>query len=117
MKTNIFLAVLLTATTVMLSCKSKDDAKSSSCNIESFKVGNDTWEISGTNITHLYPKGTTQTPLTPVITVSDKATVSPASGVEQQDFFTASGVRYTVTAEDGSTQKVYTAKATVSTQQ
>ena len=90
-------------------------AKSAVCNIESFKVGTDTWQISGTSITFQYPKGTTPGSLTPTITVSDKASVNPASGAAQSDFFTANGVTYTVTAEDGTTKKTYTAKATVAT--
>ncbi|GAB3777034.1 hypothetical protein GCM10028818_23540 [Spirosoma horti] len=53
--------------------------------------------------------GTDVTKLVPTITLSDKATVSPATGVAQ-DFSKA--VTYTVTAEDGSTQ-AYTANVTV----
>ena len=45
--------------------------------------------------------GTDATKLVPTITVSDKATISPASRVAQ-DF--SKDVSYTVTAEDGSTQ-------------
>ncbi|QMW01734.1 PQQ-binding-like beta-propeller repeat protein [Spirosoma foliorum] len=45
------------------------------------------------------------TKLVPTITVSDKATVSPASGVAQ-DF--SKVVTYTITAEDGSTQAYLT---------
>ncbi len=47
------------------------------------------------------PAGTDATKLVPTITLSDKATVSPASAVVQN--FT-NPVTYTVTAEDGSTQ-------------
>ena len=50
------------------------------------------------------PEGTNVTALVPIITVSDKAMVNPASGVPQN--FTTSKT-YTVTAEDG-TQAVYT---------
>ena len=53
--------------------------------------------------------GTDVTKLVPTITLSDKATVSPATGAAQ-DFSKA--VTYTVTAEDGSTQ-AYTATVTV----
>ena len=45
----------------------------------------------------------------PTILVSDKATISPASGVKQ-DFINP--IKYTVTAEDGST-KVYTAQVLI----
>jgi len=48
------------------------------------------------------PAGTNVTTLSPVITISDGAQVSPVSGVAQN--FT-NPVVYTVTAEDGSTQK------------
>ncbi len=89
-------------------------AKSNACDITSFKVGNDAWQISGTNITFVYPKGTTEGNLTPSIITSEKATVKPESNVAQ-NFFTTTGVSYTVTAEDGKTTKTYTAKATIST--
>lgn len=55
------------------------------------------------------PSGTDLTELTPTITVSTGATISPASGVEQ-DF--TSPVEYTVTASDATTQ-VYTVTLTV----
>ncbi len=57
--------------------------------------------ISGLNITATLPAGTDATKLVPTITLSPKATVSPATGTAQ-DFSKA--VTYTVTAEDGSTQ-------------
>ena len=55
------------------------------------------------------PEGTNVTALAPTITVSDKATVTPASGVAQN--FT-NPVSYTVKAEDGSTES-YTVTVTV----
>ncbi len=55
----------------------------------------------------LLPAGADVAKLVPTITVSEKATVSPASGVAQ-DF--SKVVTYTVTAEDGSTQ-VYSVTA------
>lgn len=55
------------------------------------------------------PGGTDVTALVPTITVSDKATVNPASGV-RQDF--TNPVTYTVTAENG-TQADYTVTVTV----
>jgi hypothetical protein len=57
--------------------------------------------VGDIDIQHIYYK--------PTITVSDKATVSPASG-ERQDFINP--VKYTVTAEDGS-QQVYTAEVAI----
>lgn len=58
------------------------------------------------------PAGTAVTNLTPAITVSTGAAISPQSGAEQ-DF--SSPVTYTVTAEDGSTQD-YTVTVEVETQ-
>lgn len=49
----------------------------------------------------MVPKGTDMTNLAPAVTVSDSATVYPASGTPQD--FTAP-VTYTVTAQDGSSQ-------------
>jgi hypothetical protein len=87
--------------------------KSTACNIESFTVSGTAWTVSGTNITYTYPTETNESqPLTPTITVSAGATVTPASGVAQ-NFFTGAGVAYTVTAEDGTTTKTYVAKATL----
>jgi formylglycine-generating enzyme required for sulfatase activity len=82
------------------------------CDIVSFSVDGEEWDIDGTDITRAYPEGTTATNLTPVITLSPGATVNPPSG-EAQNFFTDEGVAYTVTAEDGQTTKTYTAKATI----
>ncbi|MCA0231130.1 MAG: PQQ-binding-like beta-propeller repeat protein [Bacteroidetes bacterium] len=65
--------------------------------------------VSGTTIAATVPAGTDITKLVPTVTLSDKATVSPASGAVQ-DFSKA--VTYTVTAEDGSTQ-AYTVNVTV----
>ena len=53
-------------------------------------------------ITAFMPTNTDLTKLTPLITISDKAKVSPTSGVAQ-DF--TNSVKYKVTAQDGSTQE------------
>jgi hypothetical protein len=60
----------------------------------------------------MVPYGTSLTNLTPMITVSDDATVSPGSG-QAQDFTLS--VTYTVTAQDGSTEQ-YTVKVTIESQ-
>ena len=110
MKKSFIISALLVALVAgFASCK-KDD-KSKACDIVSFKVGDKTWDVVGTSITAIYPKGTTVSNLTPTIAVSAGAIVSPKSG-EAQNF--SSAVTYTVTAEDGKTQKFYTAQATVS---
>ncbi|GAB3998690.1 hypothetical protein GCM10028807_47050 [Spirosoma daeguense] len=70
-----------------------------------------TIDATAKTISATVASGTDVTKLVPTITVSDKATVSPASGVAQ-DFSKA--VTYTVTAEDGTTQ-AYTASVVVST--
>jgi hypothetical protein len=115
MKCKIFVIAILAIVTVFGGCK-KDKApeKSKACDIVSFKVGDQTWNISGTNITYTYPKGTNVSNLSPTIIVSDKATVNPKSGVAQ-DFSNEKLVTYTVTAEDGKTSKTYNARAVVST--
>ena len=105
--------VLFIAVFAFAACsKNNDNDKSSACDIVAFTTGGESWQISGNNITISFPKGTAEGSLIPVITVSDKATVNPPSGTAQ-NFFTAGGVQYTVTAEDGKTTKTYTAKATV----
>lgn len=60
-----------------------------------------TIDATARTITATLLTGTDVTKLVPTITLSEKATVSPTSGVAQ-DFSKA--VTYTVTAEDGSTQ-------------
>lgn len=79
-------------------------------NIITFDIGVNSGVIVGTNITVTVPYGTNVTSLTPTITVSAGATVSPASGIAK-DF--TSPVTYTVTAEDGTTTKAYTVTVVV----
>jgi hypothetical protein len=116
MKTNYFKMAFvgLFAVVALCSC-SKDeddeDSKSAACEILSFSVNGEEWDISGTNITHSYPAGTEKTSLTPVITLSPGASMSPPSN-RAQDFFTEQGVTYYVVAEDGGTVKTYIARAT-----
>jgi hypothetical protein len=93
-----------------ISCSSPADSGSSGENrVLTFTVSGAETEIAETNsrITIFYPAGTVITGLAPVITVSDKATVSPAS-LAPQDF--TEPVVYTVTAESGAT-RTYTARA------
>lgn len=84
--------------------------KSSEKRVLSFQEGPQNVPIDETTkqITLAVPGFVDLTKLTPTIRVSDKATVSPASGVAQ-DF--SKPVIYIVTAEDGSTA-TYTATAT-----
>ena len=68
--------------------------------ILSFSIDGQAGEIAGNAITLTLPFGTDLKSLTPEITVSAGATVTPESGMAQ-DF--SAPVTYTVTAEDGST--------------
>ena len=97
---------------VLASCSDDDPTpetpvKSGSNMITAFKFAALTPEVVGTvlvsskTITATVLHGTDLTKLVPTVTISDKATVTPASGVAQD--FTAP-VKYTVTAEDGSKQ-------------
>ena len=85
-------------------------AASTACDIIAFSIGDAEGTIDGTNIAVEVPNGTAVTALTPTISVSEGATVSPTSGTEQ-DFTNA--VTYTVTAEDTTTTKEYTVTVTV----
>lgn len=83
--------------------------QSSEAAIQNFKVkiGDEDIDatIDGNNISFIIPDGIESFTFVPTITISEKATISPASGVEQ-DFSTP--VTYTVTSEDGIVTKVYT---------
>jgi hypothetical protein len=106
---NALAALLLGGAMLCAACK-KDEPKSAACDIVSFSVNDDEWNISGTDITRIYPAGTEATILTPAITLSPGASVNPPSGIAQNFF--GYGVTYTVTAEDGVTTKTYVAKVT-----
>lgn len=67
-----------------------------------FSIENVKGIIEGTNITVKMPAGTDVTALAPTIQISEKATVSPASGIAQN--FTKP-VIYTVTSEKGNTEE------------
>lgn len=106
MKTITKFSILIFFLTMTFACK-KDDVvvvpKSSAKEISTFSISGVAGTIDATarTIKASVPAGTDATKLAPTITISDKATVSPASGVSQD--FTKS-VNYTVTAEDGTTQ-------------
>jgi preprotein translocase subunit SecB len=88
-------------------------AVSQACDITDFSIaGQISSDIDGLNVTIVMPYGTNVTALTPTIDISPAASVAPLSGVEQ-DF--SSPVEYTVTAEDGTTQTVYTVTVTNAT--
>ena len=99
----------------LTTCK-KDD-KSKECNIETFTVNDETWNIVGSNITKTYAKGTSVNSLTPVIGVSKGATWTSSPQGPSYDFSDGKTVTFTVKAEDGKATKSYTAKVTVSSGQ
>lgn len=116
MKTPVRLLIsflLIIGLSSVWSCKEKiipsppTPTKSSAKDITKFSfaalspVVDATIDVSAKTIKAEVPIGSDLTKLVPTITVSDKATISPATGVVQ-DFSKA--VTYTVTAEDGTTQ-------------
>jgi YD repeat-containing protein len=99
---------------VMVSCSSDDSdkvAQSSLNSITSFKINfeglseEDVIYDLGNNITISVPFKTDITGLVPNITISEKATISPASG-ESVNFVDGEAIPFTVTAENGD-EKVY----------
>lgn len=85
--------------------------KSSEAVIKSFKVKVGDTDVEATigsdnTITFIVPDNLESLKFVPTIEISDKATISPASGVEQ-DF--ASTLTYTVTSEDGIKSSIYKA--------
>lgn len=111
----ILLFVLLSLSLSFYSCGSDDDdnviPKSSAKSITEFKVNDQvaTIDESAKTVTITFPFGTDITKVQPTIKVSEKATVSPASGAEVN---LTSAITYTVTAEDESKQE-YVVTATV----
>jgi hypothetical protein len=119
MKRNFLMMAVVSLFTVVALCScSKDDdekkneSKNAACEIVSFVVNDTVWNIDGKDITYEYSSGFQETSLTPAITLSPGATVNPPA-TEAQNFFTAQGVTYTVTADDGQATKTYTVHATV----
>lgn len=97
MKNTSISLIIVTILIALSSCQKKSGEKE----ILSFKFVSLNVEasIDDKNIVATVPFGTEVTSLVPVISISDKATVEPDSGVPQ-DF--THPVMYTVTAEDGS---------------
>ena len=91
---------------------SEEEKLSSEASIIGFEIEslNLVGTISGTTITMSVPYGTDISNLSPTITVSEGANLTPASGLAR-DF--TSTVGYTVTAEDGKTTSSYS--VTIST--
>jgi hypothetical protein len=99
-----FFCFLCAAALLFSACESpsnSDPVKNSDAAVLSFTIGETVGAISGTDIALWLPAETGKTGLSPAITLSRGATVSPASG-SPQDF--SDPVAYVVTAEDGSVQ-------------
>ena len=93
------LLICLASISMLVFFYSCDDlGKSSEVEMLTFKIDTIEGTITGVNVTITLPFGTDVTKLAPVITISDLATISPASGTVQ-DF--TNPVEYTITAEDG----------------
>ena len=115
-KLNVIIIFALICSAVLKSCVSENapavvTEKSSECDILEItdSVNSVIWEINGTNITGIYAADWADLSfITPLITVSPKASVNPPSGTEI-DFSDEKDVIYTVTAENGN-EKVYKAK-------
>jgi hypothetical protein len=106
----LFIAVAVT--TVSCSNDDNNEATSSLASINDFKIAiaavdaaSITYDL-GTAITVSVPYGTDLTAVVPTVVVSEKATLSPASGTTVS-FVDGEAKNFTVTAEDGTT-KVYT---------
>ncbi len=109
---NITQILLTTILITLAACQSDDSAElSPKKNITTFSILNVKGTIDTTNktITIELPENTDISSLSPEISISDKASVSPKSG-QAQDF--TNPIIYTVTAEDKSTQK-YTVNVSV----
>ena len=107
-----FTTALFLALSVFLVATPAVAAGSDAALITGFSIGltDGTIDDTAETVAITVPFGTDVTTLTPTITVSTGATVSPASGAATD--FTAP-VNYTVTAEDGTTTKIYAVTVTV----
>lgn len=106
MKYKILILINIVSLMQLIGCK-KDEVLSSDNQIIEFKFSNLNPSVTGTideinrTIKLEVPNGTAITALIPSITVSNKATVNPSSGVSN-DF--TNPVTYTVTAQNGNKQ-------------
>lgn len=100
------LFLIISLFTCLVGCNGFTPTLSDANDIVSFvlpeQTGTATIDVGAHTVAIEVEKGTNLTKLTPIITVSPDATISPPSGMTQ-DF--SSPVTYTVTAEDGSPQE------------
>jgi len=108
MKKNVrfFPGIIFAVITVVLfsCCEDEKIPLSNEKEILSFKI-NGEWGVVNNHTMRadlLLPEGTDISNVTPQITISNKAVITPASGVPQD--FSAGAILYVVTAEDGTTQ-------------
>ena len=103
------LAIALVLGMTVIGCPQDvpEKSRSSAADILTFKIGDVTGTINGTEIQVRVPLSSSfdVEAVRPAITLSNGATVSPATGIAA-DF--SKPVEYTVTAEDGTTKKKYT---------
>ena len=119
MKRRITTLLFTTLLVTLFSCGGSEEEPlpelSTAKNITSFILSNVTPELAGTidqsnhTITFTVPNGLDMSSLVPTVAISEKATVSPASGAKIN---LTNEVIYIVTAEDG-TQQEYTVTANV----
>lgn len=107
MKHSVIIVLFFVACTLMYGCKTEEVLKSTEKKIVSFKLNGISNVVSTSidestrSISFVLPPLTNVSSITPIIDISLKSTINPASGLIQN--FT-NPVVYTVTAEDGTTQ-------------
>jgi len=116
MKNSFILSILVLSLVAFSACDLEPEKpKSDKCEIITFTESGKIWSINNNagTISAAYLKSEKDrlANAAPQITVSPGATVNPKSG-DVVNLSDGSEVEYTVTAEDGKTQKVYKAKAT-----
>ena len=95
---------------LLLSCSKDEPKKSKEAKIISWKFGDKTATIKGTDISFSYPFGTDITKLTATVEISAKASINPDPKTIK-DY--TSPKEFTVTAEDGTTKQTYKVMVTV----
>ena len=109
LKSLVVVAALFAVSATMTSCEKESNSKQILGFGFTTPAAVGVIDEAGKTVKVAVPEGTDITALSPIISVSEKATVSPASGVVTN--FT-NPVQYTVTAEDGSTA-AYTVTVTI----
>lgn len=107
----------LTAFTVftLISCSKDDDSSviiSNDSEIITFKINDVEGTITGTDIAITLPHGTAPNNLSAVATISENASIDP-NPATNADYSVPK--EFTVTSEDGTTQKTYTITVTIAT--